>query len=116
MLGTQIPPAGLKILWDSFLLVPVCSLPYKTSSSSSVLHHPCLEGTSVQLPSLTPAHNSHRGCFSLPIPKSTAQNSQNLAVSLFPGSVLGAGSAVGVAAQGCCGASSDGEAGAAPHR
>lgn len=78
MTWTQIPSAGLKALWNgcywSQTLLPVCSLPYKTSSITSAL--PCTSSDAIPASrkhhsSLTRAANSHHGCFSLPIPKTT---------------------------------------------
>lgn len=129
MLRTQIPSAGLKALWNGFYwsqtLLPVCSLPYKTSSITSAL--PCTSSDAIpasrkhhsscpafpELPNLTTAAFPCR--FLKPQMGCTAQDSQNLDTHLFPRPVLDAGPAVRAAAQGAHVASGAGEAGVAPH-
>lgn len=99
MLQTQIPSAGLKTLWNSFYwcqpLLAVFSLPYKTSSVTSVLpstpsdaipasrkHHSSCPA-SPELPVLTRAAFPCR--FLKPQTGCTAQDSQNLDPPYFQG-------------------------------
>lgn len=63
MTWTQIPSAGLKALWNgcywSQTLLPVCSLPYKTSSITSAL--PCTSSDAIPA-----SRKHHSNCPALP--------------------------------------------------